>query len=122
MEVKLLKTEGDYKEALKRIDDLFDAKPNTPEGDELDVLVTLVEKYENEQEPFPDPDPIAAIRFIMEQQGMDAKALGEIIDSRSQAWEILNKKRKLTINQIRKIKDKLHISADVLIKDYKLSD
>ena len=121
MEIKLIKTEQDYKEALNRIDELFDAKPGTHAGDELDLWITLVEKYENECEPFPDPDPIEAIRFMMEQQGIDHKDLGEIINSRSRASEILNKRRKLTINQIRKIRDKLHISADILIKDYKLS-
>lgn len=121
MEIKALKTERDYKQSLKRIDEIFDAKHNSPKGDELDILVTLVEKYEETHYPIPDPDPIEAIRFMMEQMNIDDKGLGKILNSRSRASELLNRKRKLNITQIRKIKEFLKIPADILIKDYELS-
>jgi len=95
MEVKLIKTKKDYDSALARIEEIFGAKTNTPEGDELDLLVTLVEKYEDEHFPIPEPDPIEAIQFMMEQMGIDDNRLGTILNSRSRASEILNRKRKL---------------------------
>ena len=121
MEVKLIKTKRDYKNALARIEEIFDAKPKSKEGDELDLLVTLVEKYEEEKYPMPEPDPIEAIRFMMEQMGIDDNELGLILNSRSRASEILNRKRKLSIAHIRKLTEHLKIPADVLIKDYDLA-
>jgi len=121
MEVKLIKTKRDYKNALARIEEIFDAKPKSKEGDELDLLVTLVEKYEEEKYPMLEPDPIEAIRFMMEQMGIDDNQLGLILNSRSRASEILNRKRKLSIAHIRKLTEHLKIPADVLIKDYDLA-
>ena len=121
MEVKLIRTKRDYKNALARIEEIFDAKPKSKEGDELDLLVTLVEKYEEEKYPMPEPDPIEAIRFMMEQMGIDDKELGLILNSRSRASEILSRKRKLSIAHIRKLTEHLKIPADVLIKDYDLA-
>jgi HTH-type transcriptional regulator/antitoxin HigA len=121
MEVKLIKTKRDYKNALARIEEIFDAKPKSKEGDELDLLVTLVEKYEEEKYPMPEPDPIEAIRFMMEQMGIDDNELGLILNSRSRASEILSRKRKLSIAHIRKLTEHLKIPADVLIKDYDLA-
>lgn len=120
MNISVIKSEIDYKNALKRIELLFDAKINTPKGDELDLLVTLVDNYEQIHYPIPEPDPIEAIRFMMEQMEMTDGDLGIILKSRSRASEILNKKRKLSIDHIRKIHKHLNIPADVLIKDYKL--
>ena len=121
MEVKLIKTKRDYKNALARIEEIFDAKPKSKEGDELDLLVTLVEKYEEEKYPMPEPDPIEAIRFMMEQMGIDDNELGLILNSRSRASEILCRKRKLSIAHIRKLTEHPKIPADVLIKDYDLA-
>ena len=121
MEVKLIKTKRDYKNALARIEEIFDAKPKSKEGDELDLLVTLVEKYEEEKYPMPEPDPIEAIRFMMEQMGIDDNELGLILNSRSRASEILSRKRKLSIAHIRKLTEHLKIPADVLIKDYEMA-
>jgi HTH-type transcriptional regulator/antitoxin HigA len=121
MDIKAVKTKKDYQRALKRIEELFDSKLNTPKGDELDILVTLVDRYEEVHYPIPAPDPIEAIRFMMEQMGIDDSGLGDILKSRSRASEILNKKRKLSIEHIRRIKKHLNIPADILIKDYKLA-
>lgn len=121
MEIKLIKTEKGYQETLARVERIFDAEPNTPEGDELDLLVTLVEKYENEHYPIPEPDPIEAIRFMMEQMGIDDNDLGAILNSRSRASEILNRKRRLSIAHIRKLTEHLKIPADILIREYELA-
>lgn len=89
MEIKLIKTEEDYTIALNKINELFDVEPGTPEGDELELLVTLVDKYETENFPMPEPHPVEAIKFMMEQQGIDNKTLGKILNSRSRVSEIL---------------------------------
>lgn len=120
MEIYPIKTEQDYELALERINILFDAKPNTIEGDELDILVTLVEKYESLHYPIPEPDPIEAIKFMMEQKGMSDADLGIILNSRSRVSEIFKRKRALSISQIRVLADKLHIPANILIKEYTL--
>ena len=120
MEINPIKTEKDYDLALERINILFDAKPNTKEGDELDILVTLVEKYEQIHYPIPEPDPIEAIKFMMEQNGLTAADLGVILNSRSRVTEIFKRKRALTIKQIRVLKETLHIPASTLIKEYAL--
>ncbi|MBZ4036222.1 DNA-binding protein [Flavobacterium sp. 17A] len=120
MNIKPIKTEDDYNEALKRVNILFDAKPDTTEGDELDILVTLIEKYEQIHYPIPDPDPIEAIKFMMEQNGLTDADLGIILNSRSRVSELFNKKRALTIKQIRILTEKLHIPASILIKEYAL--
>ena len=118
MEIRPIKTEKDYNFALERVNTLFDAKPNTNEGDELDILVTLIEKYEQIHYPIPEPDPIEAIKFMMEQNGLSNADLGVILNSRSRVTEIFKRKRALTIRQIRLLNENLHIPASILIKEY----
>ena len=118
MEVKVIKNEKEYDLALKRLDKIFDAKPNTPNGDEFELLSLVIEKYEDENYPIPNPDRLQAIKFVMEQLGMDDSDLGKIIDSRSRVSEIFNKTRKLNLKQIRQINKELHIPAEILIQDY----
>lgn len=120
MEINPIKTELDYDLALLKVNAIFDAKPNSKEGDELDILVTLIEKYEEIHYPIPDPDPIEAIKFMMEQNGMTHSDLGVLFNSRSRVSEIFSKKRPLTIGQIRVLNEKLNIPADILIKKYAL--
>jgi HTH-type transcriptional regulator/antitoxin HigA len=120
MEIRPIKTETDYDLALERVNTLFDAKPNTNEADELDILVTLIEKYEQIHYPIPEPDPIEAIKFMMEQNGLTDADLGIILNSRSRVSELFKRKRALTITQIRVLNEKLHIPAATLIKKYAL--
>ena len=120
MEIRPIKTEKDYDLALGRVNALFEAKPNTNEGDELDILVTLIEKYEQIHYPIPEPDPIEAIKFMMEQIGLTDSDLGVILNSRSRVTEIFKRKRALTIRQIRLLTENLHIPASTLIKEYAL--
>ena len=120
MEIRPIKTENDYDLALQRVNILFDAKPNTNQGDEVDILVTLIEKYEQIHYPIPEPDPIEAIKFMMEQNGLTDADLGIILNSRSRVSEIFKRKRALTITQIRVLNEKLNIPASTLIKEYAL--
>ncbi len=116
--MKPLKNEEDYNNALKRADEIFDAKRDTPEGDEFEVLVLLIEDYEEKHYPIPDPDPIEAIKFRMEQMGMKQKDLAEVVGYKSRVSEILNRKRKLTLEMIRKLNKSLNIPAEVLVQEY----
>jgi HTH-type transcriptional regulator/antitoxin HigA len=118
MNVKPIITEQDYMEALERLKVIFDAKSGTKEGDELEILGILLEKYENENFPIDLPDPIEAIKFRMEQLNYSQNDLAEIIGLKSRASEILNKKRKLSLEMIRKLTEKLHIPSEVLIQAY----
>lgn len=118
MTVKPIKTKKDYSQALERLEVLFDAKKNTPEGDELEVLSILIEKYEDEQFPLELPDPVEAIKFRMEQLGYNQVDLANVVGLKSRASEILNRKRKLSLDIIRKLHDKLNIPTDVLIQPY----
>lgn len=118
MEIKLIKTENDYNQALERLEVLFDAKKGTPEGDELELLSILIEQYENTHFPIDLPDPIEAIKFRMEQLGYNQNDLAKIIGLKSRASEILNKKRKLSLDMIRQLHTSLHIPTDVLIQNY----
>lgn len=120
MNIKPIKTRKDYQRALQRIDKLMDAKKNTKEADELDVLSMLVEAYEEAHFPIADPDPIAAILYRMEAMGMARKDLEPILGSRSRVSEILNRKRKLSIEMIRNLHEHMHIPASALIKDYEV--
>lgn len=120
MEIHPIKTEKDYDLALQRVNTLFNAKPNTNEGDELEILVTLIEKYEQIHYPIPEPDPIEAIKFMMEQKGLTDADLGVILNSRSRVTEIFKRKRALTIKQIRLLTENLHIPVSTLIKEYAL--
>jgi len=119
MKIKPIKTQKDYKTVLKRVDELMDVKPGTSEIDELEILSMLIEKYEEEHFPISDPDPIEAIKFRMEQLGLNQNKLAAIIGSKSRASEILKGKRQLSLNMIRVLHNKLNIPAEVLIKDIK---
>ena len=101
MEIKPIKTESDYNQALERLEIIFDAKKGSPEGDELEVLGILIDKYENEKFPIDLPDPIEAIKFRMEQMGYNQNDLANIVGLKSRASEILNRKRKLSLEMIR---------------------
>ncbi len=118
MNIKPIRTAKDYKQALARLEQIFDARPGTEDGDELDILALLIEKYEKEKYPIESPDPIEAIKFRMEQLGYKQRDLENIIGYRGRVSEILNKKRKLTLDMIRKIHDALQIPAEVLVKEY----
>ncbi len=118
MEIKLIKTEKDYNQALERLEVVFDAKKGTPEGDELELLSILIEQYENTHFPIDLPDPIEAIKFRMEQMGYNQNDLAKIIGLKSRASEILSKKRKLSLEMIRQLHNSLHIPTDVLIQNY----
>lgn len=118
MEIKAIKTEQDYNQALNRLEKIFHAEIDTAEGDEAEVLSILIEKYEDEHYPIGMPDPIEAIKFRMEQMGMKQKDLAEALGFTSRVSEILNRKRKLTLNMIRKLSAKLQIPTEVLIQEY----
>jgi len=122
MDIKLIKTEADYDMALSRIDVLMDAKFGSPEGDELDVLVTLVEKYEAQHYPIDAPNPIEAIRFRMDQYDLKDKDLIPYIGQSGRVSEILSFKRKLTLTMIRKLHSGLQIPTESLIQDYELKN
>jgi HTH-type transcriptional regulator/antitoxin HigA len=118
MSIKPIKTSYDYEKALERLEDIFDAKIGTKQGDELEILTILIEKYEKENFPIEMPDPIEAIKFRMEQLGMKQKDLAEVVGFKSRVSEILNRKRKLTIDMIRNLNQKLNIPSEVLIQNY----
>lgn len=115
MNIIPIRTESDYDAVLAHIDTLMDAEFGTPEGDELDVLVTLVEAYEAKHYPFFPCDPIEAIKFRMEQMGLEPKDLTPIIGSRSKVSEVLNHKRELSINMIRNLHKQLTIPYETLM-------
>lgn len=117
MNPKIIKSEEDYNIALNRIEEIFDAKPGSPEFDEMELLVKLVEIYEDEKYPISAPDPISAIKFRMEQQGLKSKDLIPYIGSKSKVSEVLSGKRALSLNMIRKLNESLGIPAEVLIKE-----
>lgn len=114
----MIKNEKEYQKALSRLDKIFDAKKGTKEGDELELLSLLIDKYEQEKYPIDLPDPIEAIKFRMEQLGYKQKDLADAIGLKSRVSEILNKKRKLTLEMIRKLSKTLSIPTDVLVRDY----
>jgi HTH-type transcriptional regulator/antitoxin HigA len=115
---KVIKTDKEYQAALNRLEEIFDSKKDSKTADELELLSLLIEKYENEISPIDLPDPIEAIKFRMEQLGYKQKDLAQAIGLKSRVSEILNKKRKLTIDMIRKLHDTLGIPTEVLIKEY----
>ncbi len=114
MNIRPIKTEEDYNNTLSQIESLMDAKSNTVQMDELEVLTTLVEAYEEQHYKIDAPDPIEAIKFRMEQEGLKQKDLVSIVGSKSRVSEILNKKRKLTIEMIRNLHKQLHIPVESL--------
>lgn len=116
MDIKPIKTELDYQTALDNILQLFDAKPNTPEGDKLEILTTLVQVYEEEHYPIDFPDAVDALNYWMESRGLQRKDLQVFIGTRARISEILNRKRELTLTMIRKLNEGLKIPAELLIK------
>ena len=115
-EVKPIRTKRDYEAALKEIERLWGAKSGTRDGDRLDVLATLIDAYEAKHYPMDLPDPIEAIKFRMEQQGLTRRDLEEIIGTRTRIAEVLNRKRGLSVRMIRRLHERLGISAGVLIR------
>ena len=116
MEIEPIKSQRDYRRALKDIEGLMTAKRNTPEGDRLDVLVTLVEAWEQKHYPLDLPDPVEAIKFHMDQKGLDPRDLIPFIGSRNRVHEVLNRRRPLTLKMIRRLHEGLGIPAESLIK------
>ena len=115
MKTKLIKTQREYRAALRRAEELMDARPGTPQGDELELLAALIEIYEEQHAPIPPPDPVEAIRFRMEQENLRPQDLVPILGSRSRVSEVLNRRRPLTLTMIRQLHCRLGISADVLL-------
>ena len=115
-DLRPIRSERDYEHALAEVEELWGAKAGTPRGDRLDILATLIEAYETEHYPMDPPDPIEAIKFRMEQQGLTRKDLERILGTRTRVSEVLNRKRGLSINMIRALHDKLGISAEILIR------
>ncbi len=122
MNIKPIKTEADYEAALDEVEQLFDTTPNTPEGDRLEVLTTLIEAYEEKHYPIPSPDPIETILYYMESRGLSRSDLELYIGSRARVSEVLNRKRPLTIYMIRKLHAGLGIPAEILIRPYPLRE
>lgn len=120
MDIKPIRTEEEYQDALARIDEIWDAEAGTSESDELDVLSILIEAYEEEHHPIDPPDPIEAIKFRMEQMGLRRKDLEPFIGHRGRVAEVLNRKRALSMNMIRNLSSGLGIPVEVLIVTYPL--
>ncbi len=116
--IKVIKTEAEYDAAMQRLEHIFDAKKDTPEGDELELLSLVIDNYEKEHFPIDLPDPIETIKYRMDQMGYKQKDLADIIGLKSRVSEVLNKKRKLTLEMVRKIHHSLNIPTDVLLKEY----
>jgi HTH-type transcriptional regulator/antitoxin HigA len=120
MHIRPIKTKADHREALRAIERLMGARPGTPDGDRLDVLTTLVERYEEQVDAIEPPDPIDALRYHMESRGVTRRDLEPFIGSRARVAEVLNRRRALTIDMIRRLHEGLGISAEVLIRPYDL--
>ena len=121
MNFKPIKTEADYDMALTAIDGLMGSAPDTPEGDGLEVLVTLVEAYEAERWPMEAPDPISAIEHVMEARGFRQKDLAALIGSQPRASEVLNRQRPLTLAMIRALSAEWNLPTDLLVREYELA-
>ena len=121
MNIKPLKNEQDYEKALERLEVIFDAPVNSKEGDEAEILSMLIDNYENEHYPIEAPDPIEAIKIRMEEMNLKQKDLVGVIGGKSRVSEILNKKKRLTVDMIRELERILHISASVLVTNYQLT-
>ena len=118
MDIKPIKTQADYRAALEEVERLFDAAPDTVEGDRLEILTTLIEAYEERHFAIPLPDPIEAILYFLESRGLSRRDLEPFIGARARVSEVLNRKRTLTIGMIRKLHTGLGIPAEVLIQPY----
>lgn len=121
MDIKPIKSEADYEAAMVEIESLMDAKTDTPEGDRLDVIATLVEAWETRRQPIEDPDPVAAILHRMEALGLDRKDLEPVIGTRARVSEVLGRKRPLSMSMVRRLHAALGIPAETLIKPYDLA-
>ena len=120
MNIKLIKTESDYQAALKRLEIIFDAEIGTQESDEADILGLIIDDYEKKHYPIETPDPIEAIKIRMEEMQLKQVDLVNEIGGKSRVSEILNRKRKLTVEMIRKLTHRLSLSPNILINDYQL--
>ena len=120
MNIKLIKNTADYELALNRLDAIFDAPADTPDGDEAELLSLLIDSYENEHYAIEAPDPIEAIKIRLEEMDLKQQDLVGIIGGKSRVSEVLNRKRKLTVEMIRNLTEALHLSASSLIKEYRL--
>ncbi len=120
MDIKPIKNESDYQEALERLNQVFDAKPGSPESDEADILAVLIDQYENRNYPIDGPDPIEAIKIRMEELQLKQVDIVKEFGGKSRVSEMLNRKRKLTLEMIRYLANKLNLSAGLLIQDYHL--
>ena len=120
-EIKIIKTEKDYNDALSRMEEIFDSKSNSKEGREAELLALLIDEYEKENHPISAPDPIEAIKIRMEELELKQKDLVGIVGNKSIVSEVLNRKRKLTVQMIRALSEKLNLTAQVLIQDYQLA-
>ena len=121
-EIKPIRTEPDYRAAMSEFDSLMSAARGTPEGDRLDVLVTLVVAYEAKHYPIEAPDPVELIKFVMEQRGMARADLEPMIGGKGRVSEVLNRRRPLTLDMIRRLNKGLGIPAELLVKEYALAD
>src|SRR5690554_950743 len=121
MQLKLIKTESDYQLALKRLELIFNAPIGTADSDEADILGLLIDEYEKKYHPIEAPDPIEAIKIRMEEMNLKQKDLVSEVGGKSRVSEILNKKRKLTVEMIRNLTKKLNLSSELLISDYQLT-
>lgn len=121
MEIRPIKNEDDYKAMLREVERLFEAAPDTDDGDRLDVLTTLLEVYEKNHYSIPSPDPVEAIKYWMESRGITRQDLAPLMGSRARVSEIFNHRRGLTLNMIRNLHDKLGMPAEALIRPSNVS-
>lgn len=121
VEVSPIRTEQDYEAALAEIEGLMDARPDTSEGDRLDVLATLVQAYEAEHHAIEAPDPISLLQFVMEQRGLDRAALQPMIGDRGRVSEVMTRRRPLTLAMIRRLQETLGLPAEILVRPYTLN-
>ena len=121
MDIRPIKSKLDYRQALKRLETIFDAAIGTPESDEADILGLMIDEYEKKHYPIDAPDPIEAIKIRMEEMQLKQVDLVNEIGGKSRVSDILNRKRKLTVDMIRKLTTRLNLSAELLINDYQLS-
>jgi HTH-type transcriptional regulator/antitoxin HigA len=120
MNIKLIKTEADYQKALKRLEEIFDAKIGTPDSDEADILGLMIDEYEKKHFPIEAPDPVEAIKIRMEELQLKQSDLADVLGGENRVSEILNRKRKLTLEMIRNLTKRLSLSPGLLIHDYQL--
>lgn len=121
MKIKLIRTEEEYRKGLMRLEEIFDAKTGTPESDEADILGLMIDEYEKKHYPIEAPDPVEAIKIRMEEMELKQVDLADVLGGKNRVSEILNRKRKLTLEMIRNVSKRLNLSPGLLIKDYKLA-